>query len=79
MTTSGLLIVCESVYSMCSSIGPTKETCDLAERYGALTFLDEVRHIENDEKVFILNNNASGSRCWPVLSLRCRYRQASGL
>ena len=64
---------------MCGSIGPIKETCDLAEQHGALIFLDEVRHIENDEKVFILNNNASGSRCWPVLSLRCRYRQASGL
>ena len=32
----------------------------------SLAFLDEVRHIENDGEVFILNNNASGSRCWPV-------------
>ena len=27
---------------MCGSIGPIKEICDLAEQYGALTFLDEV-------------------------------------
>ena len=63
ITTNGLLIVCESIYSMCGSIGPIKETCDLAEQHGALIFLDEVRHIENDGKVFILNNDASGSCC----------------
>ena len=36
------VIAFESVYSMCGSIGPIKEICDLAEKYGALTFLDEV-------------------------------------
>jgi len=73
------VIAFESVYSMCGSIGPIKEICDLAEQYGALTFLDEVRHIENDDKVFILNNDASGSRCWPVRSPRCGCRRTSGL
>ena len=36
------IVAFESVYSMCGSIGPIKEICDLAERYGAITFLDEV-------------------------------------
>lgn len=36
------IIAFESVYSMCGSIGPIKEICDLADKYGALTFLDEV-------------------------------------
>lgn len=36
------IIAFESVYSMCGSIGPIKEICDLADKYGAITFLDEV-------------------------------------
>ncbi|CCJ29741.1 unnamed protein product [Pneumocystis jirovecii] len=39
-------IICfESIYSMCGSVGPIKEICDLAKRYGALTFLDEVHAV----------------------------------
>lgn len=39
------IIAFESVYSMCGSIGPIGEICDLAEEYGAITFLDEVKVI----------------------------------
>lgn len=36
------LIVFESVYSMLGDIAPLKEICDLAKRYNALTYIDEV-------------------------------------
>ncbi|KII69429.1 5-aminolevulinate synthase, nonspecific, mitochondrial [Thelohanellus kitauei] len=39
------LIVFESVNSMNGSISPIKEICDLAKRYNALTFLDEVHAV----------------------------------
>ncbi|GAA0567426.1 5-aminolevulinate synthase [Caenispirillum bisanense] len=39
------LIAFESVYSMDGDFGPIREICDLAERYNALTYLDEVHGV----------------------------------
>ncbi|EGE39623.1 5-aminolevulinate synthase [Streptomyces sp. SID4928] len=39
------LIVCESLYSMDGDLTPLGEVCDLAERYGALTYVDETHAI----------------------------------
>lgn len=39
------LIAFESVYSMDGDIGPIKTFCDLAEKYNAITYLDEVHAV----------------------------------
>jgi len=39
------LIAFESVYSMEGEFSPTKAICDLADKYGALTYIDEVHSV----------------------------------
>jgi len=39
------LILCESLYSMDGDVAPLHRICDLAERYSALTYVDEVHAV----------------------------------
>ena len=39
------LVVFETVHSMTGAISPTEELCDVAHKYGAITFVDEVHAV----------------------------------
>jgi len=39
------LVAFESLYSMDGDIAPIKDICDIAEKYGAMTFIDEVHAV----------------------------------
>ena len=39
------LIVLKSLYSMHGDVAPIQRICDLAERYGAMTYCDEVHAV----------------------------------
>jgi 5-aminolevulinate synthase len=64
------MIVFESVYSMSGTTSDIAATCDLAEKYGAMTFIDEVNSRCNRRLTYgILPQLSPGS---PLLWLRAQ-------
>lgn len=63
------LIVFEWVYSMDRDIAPISDTCDLAERYGALTYLDETHAIG-------VNGPTGAGTCEEIGETRATFAQS---
>ncbi len=44
------IVAFESVYSMDGDIAPIREICDVAEKHGAMTYLDEVHAVASTDR-----------------------------
>lgn len=64
------MVVFESVYSMSGTTADIGATCDVAQRYGAATFIDEVGHRRTHApESHCMHHRAAGHQTAPLLAL----------